>query len=58
MTHQVRRHKPSAPARSSSGDYNGRRLELNRNPNYWQADKIKVEQLILEGQYRTPTRPR
>ena len=33
------------------GSYNGRRLELVRRPDYWQADKIKVEKLILEGNY-------
>jgi peptide/nickel transport system substrate-binding protein len=33
------------------GSYNGRRLELVRRPEYWQADKIKVEKLILEGTY-------
>lgn len=33
------------------GTYNGRRLELDRNPNYWQADKVKVQKLILEGSY-------
>lgn len=31
--------------------YNGRRLEMIRNPDYWQADKIKVQKLILEGNY-------
>ena len=31
--------------------YNGRRLELVRRPDYWQADKIKVEKLVLEGNY-------
>ncbi|MET1005790.1 MAG: ABC transporter substrate-binding protein [Propionibacteriaceae bacterium] len=33
------------------GSYNGRRLELLRRPDYWQADKIKVEKLVLEGNY-------
>ena len=33
------------------GSYNGRRLELVRRDDYWQADKIKVEKLVLEGQY-------
>lgn len=33
------------------GAYNGRRLVLTRNENYWQADKVKVAQLSLEGQY-------
>ncbi|SDS48427.1 peptide/nickel transport system substrate-binding protein [Friedmanniella luteola] len=31
--------------------YNGRRLELVRRPDYWQADKIKVQRLVLEGNY-------
>ena len=31
--------------------YNGRRLVLQRRTDYWQADKIKVEKLILEGTY-------
>ena len=33
------------------GNYNGRRLELVRRPDYWQADKVKVQKLILEGNY-------
>lgn len=33
------------------GDYNGRRLTLERKPDYWQADKVKVQQLSLEGNY-------
>jgi peptide/nickel transport system substrate-binding protein len=33
------------------GSYNGRRLVLKRNPAYWQADKVKVQQLVLEGQF-------
>jgi len=33
------------------GTYNGRRLELVRREDYWQADKIKVEKLVLEGNY-------
>ncbi|GIH20459.1 ABC transporter substrate-binding protein [Rugosimonospora africana] len=31
--------------------YNGRRLVLARRPDYWQADKIKVKKLVLEGSY-------
>ncbi|MFC7490158.1 MULTISPECIES: ABC transporter substrate-binding protein [unclassified Knoellia] len=31
--------------------YNGRRLELVRRADYWQADKIKVQKLVLEGNY-------
>lgn len=33
------------------GSYNGRRLVLERRPDYWQADKIKVKKLVLEGTY-------
>jgi peptide/nickel transport system substrate-binding protein len=33
------------------GSYNGRQLVLQRRPDYWQADKIKVQKLVLEGQY-------
>ncbi|WP_350278256.1 ABC transporter substrate-binding protein [Kribbella sp. HUAS MG21] len=31
--------------------YNGRRLELERRADYWQADKVKVQKLVLEGNY-------
>ncbi|WP_185748934.1 ABC transporter substrate-binding protein [Humibacillus xanthopallidus] len=31
--------------------YNGRQLVLERRADYWQADKIKVQKLVLEGQY-------
>jgi peptide/nickel transport system substrate-binding protein len=31
--------------------YNGRRLTLVRNEDYWQADKIKVQQISQEGTY-------
>src|SRR3954451_3893395 len=33
------------------GNYNGRRLVLERRADYWQADKIKVKKLVLEGNY-------
>jgi len=33
------------------GSYNGRRLVLERRADYWQADKVKVKQLVLEGTY-------
>lgn len=33
------------------GDYNGRRLVLERRADYWQADKIKVNKIVLEGTY-------
>jgi peptide/nickel transport system substrate-binding protein len=32
-------------------DYNGRRLVLERNPNYWNADEVKIQQISMEGQY-------
>src|SRR6476661_362120 len=31
--------------------YNGRQLVLERRPDYWQADKVKVKKIVLEGQY-------
>lgn len=31
--------------------YNGRRLELVRRDDYWQADTFKVQKLVLEGNY-------
>lgn len=31
--------------------YNGRRLTLSRRDDYWQADKIKVQSIVQEGQY-------
>ncbi len=33
------------------GSYNGRQLVLERRADYWQADKIKVQKLVLEGNY-------
>lgn len=33
------------------GSYNGRRLQLTRREDYWQADKVLVQELILEGNY-------
>ncbi|MGW0229353.1 ABC transporter substrate-binding protein [Actinopolymorpha singaporensis] len=32
------------------GSFNGRRLELVRRADYWQASKVKVSKLVLEGQ--------
>ncbi|WP_152360874.1 ABC transporter substrate-binding protein [Microlunatus speluncae] len=34
--------------------YNGRRLTLVRNPDYWQAELIKVNKLVLEGVFQDP----
>lgn len=31
--------------------YNGRRLVLERNATYWNADEVKIQQISLEGQY-------
>jgi peptide/nickel transport system substrate-binding protein len=31
--------------------YNGRKLVLQRREDYWQADKVKVSTLVLEGNY-------
>ncbi|WP_076264021.1 ABC transporter substrate-binding protein [Intrasporangium flavum] len=33
------------------GTYNGRRLVLERRADYWQADKVKVKKIVLEGTY-------
>jgi peptide/nickel transport system substrate-binding protein len=33
------------------GSYNGRRLVLERRADYWQADKIKVQELVQEGTF-------
>ena len=43
--------EPNGTGPFKVGSYNGRRLELQRRDDYWQADKIKVEKLILEGNY-------
>ena len=42
---------PNGTGPFTVGKYNGRRLELQRRTDYWQADKIKVEKLVLEGNY-------
>lgn len=42
---------PVATGPFEVGSYNGRRLELVRRPDYWQADKIKVQKVVLEGNY-------
>lgn len=31
--------------------YNGRQLTMHRNERYWNADNLKVERLVLEGQF-------
>lgn len=37
------------------GSYNGRKLVLQRRDDYWQAEKVKVERLVLEGNYDATT---
>lgn len=32
-------------------DYNGRRLVMTRNADYWDAENLKIQQISLEGQY-------
>lgn len=32
-------------------EYNGRRLVMERNENYWDAENLKIQQISLEGQY-------
>lgn len=43
--------KPVGTGPFAVGSYNGRRLVLTRRADYWQADKVKVKQLVLEGQF-------
>lgn len=43
--------KPVGSGPFDLGSYNGRRLQLTRREDYWQADKVKVQELILEGNY-------
>lgn len=42
---------PVATGPFQVGSYNGRQLVLDRRPDYWQADQVKVKKLVLEGQY-------
>ncbi len=42
--------KPNGTGPFKVGSFNGRRLELVRRTDYWQADKVKVSKLVLEGQ--------
>lgn len=32
-------------------EYNGRRLVMERNENYWDAENLKIQQISLEGSY-------
>lgn len=43
--------KPVSTGPYTVGSYNGRRLVLDRRPDYWQADKVKVQKIVQEGQY-------
>ena len=42
--------KPNGTGPFKVGSFNGRRLELVRRTDYWQAPKVKVQRLVLEGQ--------
>jgi peptide/nickel transport system substrate-binding protein len=43
--------KPVSTGPYKIGSYNGRRLVLKRRADYWQADKIKVDELAQEGTF-------
>lgn len=43
--------KPVVTGPFTVGSFNGQRLELQRRDDYWQADKVKIQKLILTGQY-------
>lgn len=43
--------KPVGTGPFKVGSYNGRKLVLDRRDDYWQADKVKVKHLVLEGNY-------
>lgn len=43
--------KPVSTGPYELGSFNGRRLVLDRRPDYWQADKVKVQKIVQEGQY-------
>ncbi len=43
--------KPVSTGPYKLATFNGRRLVLDRRPDYWQADKVKVQKIVQEGQY-------
>jgi len=43
--------KPVSTGPYKVGSYNGRRLVLERRADYWQADKIKVKQIVQQGTF-------
>ncbi|HSN42592.1 MAG TPA: ABC transporter substrate-binding protein [Propionibacteriaceae bacterium] len=43
--------KPVGTGPFAVKSYNGRKLVLERRPEYWQADKVKVSSLVIEGNY-------
>lgn len=43
--------KPVGTGPFGVASYNGRKLVLDRRPDYWQADQVKVQHLVLEGSY-------
>ena len=50
--------KPVSTGPFKVGSYNGRQLVLERRPDYWQADKIKVAEARPRGPVRRRRRPR
>lgn len=47
--------KPTGTGPFAVESYNGRRLTLAKRADYWQADKVKVSKLVLEGNYDATT---
>ena len=43
--------KPVSTGPFKVGSYNGRRLTLERRDDYWQADKVKVQKIVQEGEF-------
>lgn len=43
--------KPVGTGPYTLGSFNGRRLVLERRADYWQADKVKVQRIVQEGEY-------
>lgn len=42
---------PNGTGPFAKKSYNGRKLVLDKRADYWQADKVKVQNLVLEGNY-------
>ncbi len=43
--------KPVGTGPFKVGSYNGRKLVLDRREDYWQADKVKINHLVLAGNF-------